>query len=229
MRAVISDFQPLFRLALAELVRQIDPKADLRVVGALRDISGRELSGPTAAGNVDLLLLAWPEAAPNPTTDKTVTLQEIRTGFAKAAIVLVVQRCTRADCENWVRQGAAGVILRSDPPELISSSLRLVLQGGTFLPTTGLTDTADFDYPAAGNRKLTGVAEPKLRPALTPRQTMVLSLMGRGWANRQIAKELGVSEGTVKVHVNAILRALGVANRTQAALTASRAGLSPEA
>jgi DNA-binding NarL/FixJ family response regulator len=229
MRAVICDSQPLFRLALADLVRQIEQKADIKVVGAFRD-----LSVLTGTGQVELLLLGWPGAAFDPASsaggNRGSTLPEVRERFAKAAIVLVVSRCTRADCENWVRQGAAGVILRSDPPELILSSLRLVLQGGTFLPTAGGADAADdFDYPAAGQRKLTGVAEPKSRPALTPRQTMVLRLMGRGWANRQIAQELGVSEGTVKVHVNAILRALGVSNRTQAALTASRAGLSPEA
>ena len=226
MRAVICDSQPLFRLALADLVRQIEQKADLKVVGALRD-----LPALTGTGQVELLLLGWPVAAFDSASGAGgSTLPQVRERFAKAAIVLVVQRCTRADCANWVRQGAAGVILRSDPPDLILSSLRLVLQGGTFLPTASGTGAADdFDYPPAGQHKLTGVSEPKSRPALTPRQTMVLRLMGRGWANRQIAQELGVSEGTVKVHVNAILRALGVSNRTQAALTASRAGLSPEA
>ena len=53
---------------------------------------------------------------------------------------------------------------------------------------------------------------------MTRRQAAVLALMGRGWSNRRIGEELGVSEGTVKVHVNAILRVLKVRNRTQAVL-----------
>jgi DNA-binding NarL/FixJ family response regulator len=59
---------------------------------------------------------------------------------------------------------------------------------------------------------------------LTRRQAAVLALMGRGWSNRRIADELGVSEGTVKVHVNAILKVLKVRNRTEAALQLTKRG-----
>ncbi len=61
--------------------------------------------------------------------------------------------------------------------------------------------------------------------ALTPRETEVLKLVARGWANKQIARELFVEEKTVKAHVSGILRKLGVTSRTQAALHAVRAGL----
>ena len=56
--------------------------------------------------------------------------------------------------------------------------------------------------------------------SLTPRQRQVLDLLVRGHSNREIAKQLGVAQGTVRIHVAAILRALNVRNRTQAALTA---------
>lgn len=60
---------------------------------------------------------------------------------------------------------------------------------------------------------------------LTPREREVLPLLGEGLTNRQIARRLGISEKTVKAHVGGVLRTLGVADRTQAALVAARAGL----
>ncbi len=224
MRAILYDHQPLFRQALADLVRQIDPKADVKTVDFKAAGDMAELSALSGAAGVDLLAIGWPDSGADPIDDWAA----LRSRFAKAAIVVVAARCSRSDCEAWIRQGASGVILRSDAPDLILSALRLVLQGGTFLPSARTVDArADFDYPAPlpGQRIPKGVAESKLRPALTPRQVAVLRLMGRGWSNRQIAKELSVSEGTVKVHVNAILRTLGVSNRTQAALAANRSGL----
>ena len=62
-------------------------------------------------------------------------------------------------------------------------------------------------------------------PTLTPRQLEVLGALARGLANKQIARELGISEGTVKQHVNAILFELGVSNRTEAVYLLARLGI----
>jgi DNA-binding NarL/FixJ family response regulator len=68
---------------------------------------------------------------------------------------------------------------------------------------------------------LTSAAE-NVRPSLTRRETEVLELLGRGLANKRIASELGIAEKTVKTHVTHVLRKLGVSDRTQAALYATR-------
>jgi NarL family two-component system response regulator LiaR len=66
---------------------------------------------------------------------------------------------------------------------------------------------------------------PDRSEALTERETEVLKLLARGWANKQVARELFVEDKTVKAHVSGILRKLGVSSRTQAALHAVRTGL----
>ena len=67
--------------------------------------------------------------------------------------------------------------------------------------------------------------DPAFRPELTPRQSQVLALLAQGKSNKRICRELNLAEGTVKIHVTAILKALKVANRTQAAIAAARLGL----
>jgi NarL family two-component system response regulator LiaR len=72
-----------------------------------------------------------------------------------------------------------------------------------------------------------GSAGDRVAPDLTPRERDVLALICRGYANKRIARELGLSEKTVKAHVGHLLAKLGVADRTQAALLAVRTGLVP--
>ena len=77
-------------------------------------------------------------------------------------------------------------------------------------------------------RSHASIAEPASdspRDALTPREREVLALIGRGYANKRIALELGIAEKTVKTHVGHVLAKLGVSDRTQAALQAAKAGL----
>ena len=98
-------------------------------------------------------------------------------------------------------------------------ALQLVLAGGIYVPSQAIRG----DLPA-GEEHLSD--EPLSHSGLagtenlTPRQREVLAHLRAGKSNKQIAHELGLTEGTVKVHVTAILRLLGVRNRTQAALTA---------
>jgi DNA-binding NarL/FixJ family response regulator len=116
-----------------------------------------------------------------------------------------------------VRAGAAGYLLKDvGPPDLVRA-IRTVHGGQALL------------HPAVAARVLEEVAAPPSAaaadPGLTPREREVLGLLGRGMANKRIAQELGISEKTVKIHVSRVLHKLGVADRTQAALHAVKAGL----
>jgi two-component system, NarL family, response regulator LiaR len=108
-----------------------------------------------------------------------------------------------------VRAGAAGYLLKDVQPQELVEAIRTVHGGGAVL------------HPKVAARLLDELsADP-----LTPREREVLGLIGRGMANKVIARELSLSEKTVKAHVSSILAKLGVHDRTQAALYAVREGL----
>lgn len=111
--------------------------------------------------------------------------------------------------------GAAGFIPKTSSNKIILSAIHLILSGGLYLPSELLGDS---------NQKVTR-ASGEVKSLLTPRQLDVLRLMGQGKPNKIIARELDLSEGTVKLHVTAILKALNVINRTGAVISARNLGL----
>lgn len=111
--------------------------------------------------------------------------------------------------------GARGFIPKSASGEVMLNSLRLVLSGGICLPP-GYSDAVRGD----SNSEM---------PNLTQRQLEVLRLMAQGNSNKEIARELGISENTVRVHISAIISAMDATNRTEAAYSAMRLGLIPRA
>lgn len=115
-----------------------------------------------------------------------------------------------------IRAGAKGYLLKSCSPEILEHAVSLVLTGEVYIPMprTAIGRPADPEA-AAGNRLL---------DRLTGRQRDVFQLLLAGQSNKEIARSLGVLEGTVKVHVRAIMQKLGVKNRTQVAVAAARAG-----
>lgn len=111
-----------------------------------------------------------------------------------------------------IRAGVAGYLLKDVGPAELADALRAVYAGGAPL------------HPQVAATVMQSVAAPARDP-LTPREHEVLRLLARGLSNRLIARELALSEKTVKAHVSAILGKLGVADRTQAALYAVQHGL----
>lgn len=109
--------------------------------------------------------------------------------------------------------GVAGFIPKSDSPAVILQAVRLVLAGGTYAPLRLLSD------PVSGSSNKLGQAGPTMA-GLTQRQREVLGQLARGLPNKRIARELGLSESTVKVHLLAIYRVLAVRNRTEAVIAA---------
>jgi RNA polymerase sigma factor (sigma-70 family) len=113
-----------------------------------------------------------------------------------------------------LRAGAAGYLLKNSAPAEIARAVRAACAGEAVLDPTAAARLIDT---------LARVEEPLER--LTPREREVLVLLGRGFPNKQIARELGLAEKTVKTHVGHVLAKLGVADRTQAAIVAVRVGL----
>ncbi len=124
--------------------------------------------------------------------------------------------------------GASGFVPKTTPHDVMLGAFKLVLSGGVYVPPTmvggaggsGWRGASERDYP------VTAMAHGFGGAGLTDRQREVLALLERGMQNKLIARQLGLSENTVKNHVTAILNALGAANRTQAVMFARQAGLS---
>lgn len=123
-----------------------------------------------------------------------------------------------SDPENVLQAidiGASGFIPKTSSAKIILSALHLVLSGGLYLPSELLN---------LANKEETAPSADHKGP-LTPRQLDVLRLMGQSKPNKIIARELDLSEGTVKLHVTAILKALDVTNRTGAVIAGKKLGL----
>lgn len=112
--------------------------------------------------------------------------------------------------------GAMAYLPNTAPRSVTRAALQIVMAGGRYFPPDLLVAPQVGDWESQAS----------VRSALTPRQAEVLTLMAAGRSNKGIARELGMSAGTVKVHVTAILKALDVRNRTEAVVAAQR-GRSP--
>lgn len=111
---------------------------------------------------------------------------------------------------DGLRRGAQGFIPKSSSPAVMAEALQIILAGGTYVPTTGMAGRATDDDEGR---------------VLTARQREVLELLVRDRSNKEIADALGMRVNTVRVHVAAILKALGVENRVDAARVAFSQGM----
>jgi DNA-binding NarL/FixJ family response regulator len=125
---------------------------------------------------------------------------------------LVVTSAVPSHHELWaaVTNGAMAYVPKTESRSIIIAAMQIVIGGGRYFPPDLLVGRAPHDYEAQSN----------VRYNLTSRQAEVLAHMAAGKSNKTIARELGMSAGTVKVHVTAILKALNVSNRTEAVVSA---------
>lgn len=117
--------------------------------------------------------------------------------------------------------GAAGFLLKETPPEVTLQAIRLVLAGGVYVPRAALR------VEARGTAREMPEIAVRNGVLLTVRQRAVLDLLSQGACNKEIARKLEVSSGTVKAHVASLLRLYGVANRTKLVQAAARSGAVP--
>ncbi len=166
-------------------------------------------------GPFDLILLglAMPDGAMYGAFRGVAALGEISPG---ASIVVLSASQDPADVDRALTQGARGYVLKSARAEVLHHVLSLVMAGEIYVP------------PIVMARRLGRArAEAAEFGKLTPREREVLERLVDGLSNKAIAQALSIGEGTVKVHLKAVLRKLDVANRTQAATLALRLGWPP--
>jgi len=152
-----------------------------------------------------------------PRLDGVGAMRELRERVAGARVIALTSFFDENRLLPVLRAGAAGYLLKNAPPPELARAVRAAHAGEALLDpvvAARLVETLARD------------SEPIDR--LTPREREVLVLIGRGFPNKLIARELSLSEKTVKTHVGHVLAKLGVTDRTQAAVVAVRAGLVEE-
>ena len=148
-----------------------------------------------------------------PGTSGMALLGAIRKRYPAIPVVILSALDDAETATRAMRQGASGFVPKSNSTDVLLGALRQVLDGEVFLPSN-MREAME-----RGGSRTKSVAD---RYGLTGAQMRVLELLTEGKTNRQIAELLSVTEGTVKIHVSAIFKALNVTNRSQALLVASR-------
>ena len=153
------------------------------------------------------------------------TLDVVKTAFPQATVVVLSSEENPALIRDTIERGAAGFVPKASTPPVLISALRLVLSGGIYLPLTALRDLDRADGERSQQLRDT---RRDVAANLSDRQRQVLMLLVLGKPNKVIAREIGISESTVKLHLSAAFRALGVQNRTEAVYVAAQLGLTAD-
>jgi len=228
MKVLLIDDHPLILSALQSVIQGLG--SDVTVVGASSARAARETLAADAEFDLVLLDLHLGDA------DGFDVLTELRSTYPALPVVVVSASDRTSDVIRAVDAGAMGFVPKRASNETLFEALHMVMSGGIYVPpmTMGSEPAAikpegdtvpsvlqvvrehaqDSGFP-------TGAA-PLAEIGLTPRQTEVLGLLLKGQPNKLIARELNLSVETVKDHVAAVLRALGVSSRTQAVLAVSQ-------
>ena len=141
--------------------------------------------------------------------------------YPKLPIIVLSASENPAHIRKCLDIGAKGFVTKSAPKEILFTAITKVLAGDRYIPSALLTAQGDG---GRGNSDLQASAD-NVTQLLTERQLEILALISKGLSNKLIARELFLSENTVKVHVSAILRALSLSNRTQAGLVGQKLSL----
>jgi two-component system nitrate/nitrite response regulator NarL len=197
MKILIVDDHPLFRAGFQTVLQQSRLDAEVLSVASLREA----LSSLTKDAAIGLVLLDVHLKG----DDGFHALRVIGERFPTTACMLISGDEQEGLAARAIAAGASGFIPKSFTADEMVEAIERVLAGEVFVPVTARTQ-------APANN------------ALTLRQLEVISMLGRGFSNKEIARQLDVAERTVKAHMSAVFEALNVRNRTQAVLAAQQRG-----
>ncbi|SHN56354.1 response regulator transcription factor [Erythrobacter sanguineus] len=200
-RVIIADDHPLFRSALAHAVGKVWPAAAIIEASSAADARAALQAGEDGR-QAEALLLDLHMAD---STGLSV-LMDLRQDYPALPIVIVSASEEPRVAAAAAQLGAAGFIPKSSSLDAMREGLSAVRDGDGWFPETG--ESTDDDLARIAS--------------LTPAQRRILAGIRQGLLNKQIAYELTISEATVKAHITAILRKLGVNSRTQAVLLAAK-------
>lgn len=217
MKVLVVDDHPLVRDALREHLRRLEDGAE--VFEACTGAEALVLAGRHPDADLVLLDLNLPDA------HGFSTLTMLRERHPAIPVVVLSANQDQNTVLAAIDHGAMGFIPKTSGTEVMLNALRLVFSGGVYLPPEALASRLSPPGEPSPQRRIGDAVQTPADLGLTERQTQVLALMVQGKPNKLICRELGLAPTTVKIHITAILRALNVANRTQAVIAVNRLGL----
>ena len=208
MRILVADEEDIFRTGLLHVVGEVVEDPQIYEADSYQEALDRARK----FGPFDLILLglAMPDGTMYGAFRGVAALAE---SCPEASIVVLSASEDAADVDRALTQGARGYVLKSARAEVLQHVISLVLAGEIYVPPMVMAQRFGLPHEEAA-----------AFGKLTPREREVLEWLVDGLSNKAIAQALSIGEGTVKVHLKAVLRKLDVANRTQAATLALRLG-----
>jgi DNA-binding NarL/FixJ family response regulator len=241
MKALLIDDHPLILWAMQSVIRRLGDHVS--VIGVETAEEARQMLQRHDDFDIVLLDLQLGDA------NGFDVLKELRSSYPALPVVIVSASDRASDVIRAIDGGAMGFVPKRASNEMLFEALHLVMSGGIYVPPMALalgsrasasaalspaSRTAEFDPvgpeldDAETVRKIASQSDYQMVPTsyeslgLTSRQREVLALLLQGKPNKMIARELGLSVETIKDHVAAVLRSLGVSSRTQAVLAISQ-------
>lgn len=228
MQVLVVDDHPLLRSALKEAIKDL---GEVEVIEGRDAAEALRLTDENPALDLVLLDYALPDA------DGATVLKQLKAAHPTLPVIVISGFDGREIVTAAMNAGASGFISKGSTPKLIVTAIRLVLDGGKYVPESALpgAETAAARAVPLVHAAPNTEALARLRRLLTPQELRVLGLLLKGYSNKEIARAIGketssqrgssIAESTVKAHMTNILRALGVERRTQAALAVERLGV----
>jgi DNA-binding NarL/FixJ family response regulator len=213
MRILIADDHRLIVEGVKLKLAELDPEMEFIVAADVDELRRviRDEPAPTLA----IIDLTMPGSSGHEHLTETIA------SLPGVPVVVLSGAEDSTQMRELLNLGVQGFIPKAYSPDVMLSAVRLVLSGGVYVPPM-LLEGGGASGNSAARVEATAPLEERLRKLLTERQIDVLRLLSQGKPNKVIARDLGISEGTVKIHLAAIFRALSVRNRVEAVVASRR-------
>jgi len=203
-RILLTDDHPIMLEAMRIALTSIAPGCHVDTAVSLRDAIELATSRKYDYAILDLGL---------PDTSGVPVINRFKAAAPDVPVIVFSASVERNIIIAALDAGAMGFIPKTAPSDVVLNALNLVFSGSIYIPPEALSNYGATSTADAGSLDL------------TPRQRDVMHMLLLGLSNKHICRELDIAENTVKVHMTAVLRALGAQNRTQAVLNAARLGI----
>lgn len=219
MKILVADDHELFLKGLEFILSSLNDDIQLVFAKSYTDIF------KILEAEQDFNLILTDLAMPGANWEEAIT--KIHNTMPETPIIILSAVFDKEIVHKTIEIGVSGYIPKTSSNAVILSAVNLVMSGGVYIPPELLNHSGDDDYEIF--KQVVALPENKNVEEnikiLTPRQIDVINCISKGMSNKQIAFTLGLTEGTVKLHVTAILKLLNVYNRTGAVMEATRLGL----